>query len=383
MTERVRGIVLEATTLATRDGKVDTKLIRFTKQSGGNPDDSELVRGVIVKKNKAHASMPDLVEEPRVALVAKQLDIKPLDIKMPGEGTFQYKLEITDESQLSKFRDEELRLKMRMVVTLKSVGANVVVSRSPIADAILGALAKEGIFAAMSLSQEDLDAVAEATGGKVVIELRELTEADLGRADRLETRKIEEEEVFTLSAKRGVTLLLRSSSPEGLSEFEKVLRNSFLLLKHAKNGGKYVPGGGAIQATVATELRKFALSFDSKEQFSIDSFADALEEIPQCLARNYGLDPSDALVTLKSNHAEGRRAIGVSRLGCSDMLDAGVLELAVTSKTVINRAVEVASLMLGIDDYIFARDLPLVHKQLYAIEDFWAELTRWNDLRHE
>ena len=363
MTEKVNGLALEAADLATKDGKVDVKLIRYAKQSGGTPNDSELIRGVIVKKGKAHGNMPDLVEEPRIALVAKQLDIKPLDIKLPKECTFQYKLEITDASQLSKFKDEELRLKMEMVARLKSLGANVVMSRSPIADVILSALAKEEMFAAMSLSQEDIDAVAEATGGKVASELKELTEGDLGRADNLEVRKIEEEEIFTLHSKRGVTMLLRSSSPEDLSEFERVLRNSFLLLKHAKNGGKYVPGGGAIEASVALELRKFALSFDGREQVSIDSFADALEEIPQCLARNYGLDPSDAIVALKANHAEGRKAIGLSRDGCSNMLDAGVLELAATSKTMIERAVEVASLMLGIDDYVFKKELPVFHKQ--------------------
>lgn len=363
LTKKLRGLVLEAVERASKDGKIDTKRIRIVRKAGGEADDSQLIDGVLLKRKRAHDNMPDSLDGVRVALVSKRLDIKPLDIKMPGEGHFPLKLDITNEHQMSKFREGEHELKMQMVEKLKSLRANVVISRSPIAEGILDALSRESIFAIMSADQEDLDAISVVTGAKIVAEVRHLVESDLGRADKIETGKIELEDTVTIRTKRGITLLLRASSPEDLQELERIVHNSIVVLRHARNGGKFVPGGGAILMQIVTELRKFALSFMSREQLAVNSFADALEEIPQSLARNFGFNPSDTLVKLRQSHLDGKASVGVSNHGCTNMLEDNVRELAVVDKAVINRALEVASLMLRIDDFIFVKELAMVHKK--------------------
>jgi len=88
-----------------------------------------------------------------------------------------------------------------------------------------------------------------------------------------------------------------------------------------------------------------------------------LETIPRWLAFNRGLDPIDIITELRSNHAKGHQFVGVGEQGCADMRITSVVELASIMKTTLWRALEVASLLLKIDDYFYVKDRPFFHKQ--------------------
>jgi len=124
-----------------------------------------------------------------------------------------------------------------------------------------------------------------------------------------------------------------------------------------------VPGGGAILVELASHLRRYALTFEGRGQFVIGSFADALEKIPECLSRNYGLDPIDMMIQLRNHHSNGQQSIGVGENGCMDMYEANVIELASVNKANIHRAYELVSLLLRIDDCFYVKDIPKFHKQ--------------------
>jgi chaperonin GroEL (HSP60 family) len=155
---------------------------------------------------------------------------------------------------------------------------------------------------------------------------------------------------------------LRGSSPELVQELERTLRNAVLILKHSLTNPRVVPGGGAVYMHVSSRLRQVALSYPSREQLAIDAFANALEQIPGTLARNYGLDEIDALAELRRMHSEGESWTGVTESGCTNV-ESKVVELASVSKAALRRACEIAILLLRIDHYLYVRDLPLVHKQ--------------------
>jgi len=110
-------------------------------------------------------------------------------------------------------------------------------------------------------------------------------------------------------------------------------------------------------------LRAFALGFSGKQQLAVKAFADALETVPKWLAFNFGLDPIDIMTELRGHHSSGKTSVGVGELGCADMYKENVVELASIFKTTLWRTLEVASLLLKIDDYFYVKDLPMVHKQ--------------------
>jgi chaperonin GroEL (HSP60 family) len=349
--------------LAEGPGGIDLHGIRIEKKLGGAIEESGLIEGVVIKHWKAHPSMPDQIDLPRVALVNKRMEVKPFEQVAKGEGPFPARLNVTDAQQLRQFIVEESTLRSSMVERVKSSGANLLICRSRIEERVADKLSRQGIFALEKVDQNILDEIARATGARIVGDVNLLEKDDVGTARKLELDKIPPERIAILHCNGAATILLRGGSPELVQELEKVVRRALLVLKHARNNSQVVPGGGAIFAKLSHRLREHALSFSGRQQLGIKAFANALETIPRCLAINYGLDAINIMAQLRASHSRGLESTGVGCEGCLDMLDAGVVELSAIVKTTIWRTFEIASLLLKIDDYFYVKDLPVIHKQ--------------------
>jgi chaperonin GroEL (HSP60 family) len=359
---KLRKDLSEAISRTTEDGLIDINRIRIIKKPGGQTSDSELVRGVIIKQGKAHPSMPDWVDVPKIAFLSK-LEIKRMELKAIDEGPFAAKLNITSQEQIQQFRSEEARLRAHFVNMVESTGANLLICRAKMADRFCDQLSRQGIFATHFVDPADFEAAAKATGATIVANADQLKREDLGIAKRLEVGKIKPDDIVILQCDNAATLLLRGSTPELLVELEKTVKRALLILKHARTNPEVLPGGGAMFVELAVRLRRFALTFEGKDQFVIGSFADALEKVPECLSRNYGLDPIDMMIQLRNHHSNGLMAMGVGEQGPVDMYKENVIELGIVNRANIHRAYELVSLLLRIDDCFYVKDIPKFHRQ--------------------
>jgi archaeal chaperonin len=213
------------------------------------------------------------------------------------------------------------------------------------------------------IEKRDFDEVARVTGARIAGTIDYLAKDDVGVAKLLEVDKIPPEQIAILHCDGAAALLLRGSTPETVQELEKIVRKGLLVLKHARARSKAVPGGGAVFVELALRMRAFALGFSGKQQLAVKAFADALDTVPNWLAFNFGLDPVDIMIELRGHHLGRQIAFGVGEGGCADMYEANVVELASIFKTTLWRTLEVASLLLKIDDYFYVKDLPMFHKQ--------------------
>ena len=359
---KLRRDLSEAISQLAIDGPIDVGRIKIVKKPGGQVDDTELVRGLIFKQGRAHPSMPDSVENPKIAFLTK-MEISRQEFLMKSQGPMAIKINITGPDQIQLFKSEERRLREHLVETVKRSGANVLICRSKMADWFCDLLSRQGIFAVHFVAPEIFEEAARATGGRIITSPAELDPEDLGTARRLLVDKIKPDPIVILYCDKAATLLLRGSSTVILEELEKVVKDALLTLKHSRSNPKVVPGGGAIQVELALQLRKFALSFEGREQFVIGAFADALEKIPEWLSYNFGLDPIDSIIQLRNHHANGQQEFGIGETGCVNMYDANVVELASVDRANVHRAFELVSLLLRIDDCFYVKDIPKFHKQ--------------------
>src|SRR5205807_6518466 len=183
LSKNLRGELSEAITRITEDGAIDVSRVRIVKKPGGQTYDSELVRGVIIQKGKAHPSMPDWVDEAKIAFLTK-LEIKRLVLKSKDEGPFAVKLNITSQGQIQLFKSEENKLRSLLVEMVRTTGANVLICRSKMDDKICDQLSRQGIFAMHFVGPEDFEAAAEATGATIVTNIEQLRTEDLGKIGR-------------------------------------------------------------------------------------------------------------------------------------------------------------------------------------------------------
>ncbi|HEY4823132.1 MAG TPA: TCP-1/cpn60 chaperonin family protein, partial [Candidatus Bathyarchaeia archaeon] len=121
---------------------------------------------------------------------------------------------------------------------------------------------------------------------------------------------------------------------------------------------------GAVETELAKRTREYATKIGGREQLAVEAFADAMEVIPRTLADNAGLDQIDILVGLRAAHETKGvwSGINVYNGEIVDMWKEGVLEPLKVKEHAIGSAVEVASMILRIDDVIAASKPPPMPK---------------------
>ncbi|MFB3888018.1 MAG: TCP-1/cpn60 chaperonin family protein [Candidatus Bathyarchaeia archaeon] len=360
LTEKLRHIVKEACQAAAEGGKVDRSRFRYVRVIGGGVSETRLIRGVVLKKQKLHPNMPDHVEKPRIALTCARIGSNRLEIKMPTEGSFHMKLELNRPEEMAACRDAENRLKDEELQKLSGLDVNLLFCQQPIDEHAKNGLCRAGTLAFETIDRTEMAIIAKATGATIVSSLAELKANDVGNAESLETEKLGLEKAAVLLCPGYATFMLRGSTAQGMDEMEQILRNAVTVLETAQQGG-WVAGGGAIEMHLAQKLRTFARQVSGRQQLAIDGFAEALLEIPWCLAENNGLNSLDILARLSQLHADGGSNWGVGLGGCQEDVCQDSSEV---KKAVIRRACEVASLLLRIDEQVTSREMVRFRKQL-------------------
>ncbi|BCU67388.1 thermosome subunit [Sulfolobales archaeon HS-7] len=349
-------IIMKAVTqIAEKRGDkwyVDLDNVQLVKKHGGSINDTQLVYGIIVDKEVVHPGMPKRVEHAKIALLDAALEVEKPEIDA--------EIRINDPTQMNKFLEEEENILREMVDKIASTGANVVICQKGIDDVAQHFLAKKGILAVRRAKKSDLEKLARATGGRVVSNLDELTEQDLGHAELVEERKVGEDKmVFVEGAKnpRSVSILIRGGLERVVDEVERAIKDALGTVADVIRDGRIVAGGGAIELEIAKRLRRYAQQVGGKEQLAIQAFAAGVEGIPMTLIENAGLDPVDMLMKLRSLH-EGENGqwygINVFTGQPEEMMKLGVVEPSVVKINALKASTEAASLILRIDDLVAA-----------------------------
>ena len=331
--------------------KIDTDNIQLVKKQGGSIADTELIKGIIVDKEVVHSGMPKIVKDAKIALIDSPLEIK--------ETETDAEIRITSPEQLQAFIEQEEKMLKEMVEKIAKTGANVVFCQKGIDDIAQHYLSKHGILAARRVKKSDMEKLAKATGARIVTNIKDLTEKDLGYAKLVEEKKIAGEAmVFVRECKdpKAVSVLIRGGTEHVVEEVERALEDAIGGVASAIEDGYVVAGGGAPEEAVANHLRDYAQKFSGREQLAIQAFADAMEIIPRTLAENAGLDPIDIIAEIRAAHEKGKHSYGIDVFSGKvvDMWEKGVIEPLKIKTQAIKSASEAAEMILRIDDVIAA-----------------------------
>ncbi|MBC7219485.1 MAG: TCP-1/cpn60 chaperonin family protein [Hadesarchaea archaeon] len=329
----------------------DIDYIGVEKKPGESTEDSKLIHGVILDKERVHPGMPKRVKNAKIALLDCALEIEKTETDA--------EIRITSPDQLKAFMNEEESILKGMVDKIAATGANVIICQKGIDDLAQHYLAKAGIYAVRRAKKSDMEKLARATGGKVVTNLDDLTANDLGYASLVEERKIGDDKMtFVEGCKdpKAVSILVRGGTEHVVDEVERAVHDALCVVGAAIEDGKYVVGGGAPEIELAKQLREYSETVGGREALAINAFANAVESIPRTLAENAGLDSIDILVELRAKHEKpDGKYLGIDAYkGIVDMCKEGVIEPLRSKTQAIKSASEAAIMILRIDDVIAA-----------------------------
>ena len=338
-----------------RNGDIiaDVDNVQIVKKEGESLRATELVKGIIVDKEVVHAGMPKKIKGAKIALIDTPLEVKKTE--------FDAEIRITSPDSIKAFLDQESEMLKKKVDQVVATGANVVFCQKGIDDMAQHYLAKAGVLGSRRVKKSDMEKLAKATGGKVVNNLADLKEEDLGLCGSVEEKKVGNDKmIFVEECKdpQAVAIFIRAGLERMLDEAERALNDALYVISDVAEVPQMVSGGGSIEMEMAKAVREHAASVGGREQLAIEAFAEALEIIPRILSENAGLDILDTMVAMKAAHSKkGGAAMGVNVFdeGVIDMLKEGVVEPKVVKEQAIKSGIEVASMILRIDDVVAAR----------------------------
>jgi archaeal chaperonin len=328
---------------------VERSAVSIEKKVGGSIEDSELIHGLLVDKEKISTMMPQRVTNAKIALLDTPVEIKNTEIDA--------KINITDPKNLQAFLDMEEQMLRRMVDKVVQSGANVLFCQKGIDDLAQHYLSKAGVYACRRVKKSDMDRMTKATGAKIITNLDDLGASDLGSAGIVEQMQVGEELMtFVRDCPQAkiVTILIRGSTEHVIAEIKRAMEDAIGDVAASIAVGKVVAGAGSIEVELAKHLQNYSNTLSGREQLAVRAFAEALEIIPRTLAENAGLDPIDAMTELKAAHDKGETWAGIDVFSgkTMDAWTAGVIEPLKIKTQALSSASEVAVMILRIDDVI-------------------------------
>jgi thermosome len=345
-------IIVKAIAFITdSDGTVDIAHINVEKKVGGSVDDSTLIEGMVIDKERVHPNMPKSVKDAKILLLNAALEFKKTEVNAT--------IKISTPGQAQAFLDEEEHMVHVMVDKVIKSGATVVFCQKGIDDVAQHYLTKAGILAVRRIKKSDIENLARATGGNIVNSIDTITKKDLGTAGLVEERKISGDEMIYVSKcknPKAVSIIVRGGTEHVVDELERAVHDAVMVVSVVVEGKKIVAGGGAPETELSLQLRRYASQEGGRVQLAIEAFSEALEIVPRTLAENAGLDPIDILVAIRAAHEAGKKSFGldVDTGKPEDMMKAGVVEPLRVKTQAISSAAEAAVMILRIDDVVAA-----------------------------
>ncbi|RXA21925.1 thermosome subunit [Methanosarcina sp. MSH10X1] len=338
--------------LAIRErGIVDLKDVIITKDIGGKIEDTEFVEGIVIDKVALDREFPLKIENPRIALIDTPMEV--------AKTANKAKLQISTYGDIENFVKQEEAALFEMADYVIRAGANAVFCSKGMDDKIAAYLQERGIYATRRVKNEDMQHLADATGGRPIRNIKELTGKELGNAGLLEQERDGDQGKTYIRACKGaksVSIVLRGGTEHVVDNLQRAIDDALKVVKCAVEDGKVVAGGGASEIEVALGLRAYAPGIGGREQMAIKAFADALEEIPKTIARNAGLDTINTIVNLRAKHAENKYAgLNINTGAAEDMLEKGVVDPLRVKVNAIKAGSEAAVMVLRVDDILRAQ----------------------------
>jgi thermosome len=349
--EHLSSIVVDALKNVEVESVQHIEHIKIETKVGAAIADTELIKGVVLDKEKVHNNMPKEITDAKIALIDSPLEVRNTDTDA--------KISVHNPEEYQAFINMEENMLRDIVAKIKATGANVVLCQKGIDDIVQYLLAQENIYACRRVKKSDLHQVAMATGGHIISSVKDLSSKHLGKAGSVKQVEVGDEYMtFIQDCKqpKAVTILVRAMTSHIADEVRRALDDALGNVASALRAKHVVGGAGSTEIELARNLGLYSQKLSGKEQLAVLAFAQALEVIPRTLAENAGLDPVDIIVELKSQHDKGKKWSGID-VFTGKTLDAfakGIVEPLPVKTHAIKAASDVAIMILRIDDVIIA-----------------------------
>lgn len=339
---------IEQTIDAKAGQAIDLRSLKLERMIGGSLDQSELLNGVLISRERAHPHMPREVRQAKIAIIEQALEIRNPEITA--------QIQISDPAQMQAFIEQEQRTLAEITAKLVSTGCTVVFCQQNIEEPADYFLSKAGVLAVRRVPQSDLVRIAQATGARIVTNAMSVEPEDLGFAGRIREDSQSGHAMIVVEEckdPKAVTLVIRGATEHSAEEARRAMEDAIGDIASILRDGKVVAGAGAIEIRLKRALDAMARrDLKGKERLIVETFAQALLVVPRTLIESTGQDPIEVISQIEDEHEQGREWTGFDAVegDVADCWKREILEPSRIKAQALTSATEVAVTILRIDD---------------------------------
>ncbi|MBA7533058.1 60 kDa chaperonin [subsurface metagenome] len=333
--------------------------IMFRKVPGKSANDSELINGMIIYKDKPNLSLPNKITNAGILLIRKSLDF----FIQGNKELFPKEVEINSKEMLQEFSNFRNTYYGNLARLLKQKGVDVILCQKKINPYFVDYCASIGIIALELVGEEDIKKLTKLLEINAISSLSDLSNIRLGNADSIEFKKISGDEMFfiNIESSKILTFLIRGGIAPLMDELEEILNGSLRVAIQTVKDKKLLPGGGALECEISQKLKNYAQNYPNKYQIVIKEYAKAIENLPAHLIMNSAAEPLDLIPQLRAEHSNGQKHMGFN---CTvndivDVVKEGIYDGYFTKKHIIKIASELARQIIRVDYLIMVYDRKL------------------------
>merc|ERR1719272_804571 len=283
--------------------------IRVQKILGGAQADSEVVQGILVVRGSETAISK--VSNAKVAIFSTNIEMRQGETK----GTV---LLTNAEDLLNYTRGEEDKFEA-FIKSMAEAGISCVVCQGSMSELAVHFLQKYGMMGLKIMSKWELKRIARAVGATPSVKLTCPSPEECGYADEVAFKEISSRwcTIFRREQEENkmATIILRGSTIAMLEDCERAIDNGVSAVKSLIKDPRLLPGAGATEMMIASEMTTMAKSEPGLDQYAIEKFGITFEIIARILAENCGMKAESVIADIYSAISAGSKTTGVD---CSD-----------------------------------------------------------------
>lgn len=335
-------------------GTFNVDNIRVCKILGSGLGKSEVVHGMVFKRYVE--GVVNYAEKAKVAVFSCPIDI----IQTETKGTVLIKT----ADELMNFSTGEENLLECQIKAIADAGVKVVVSGGKVGDMALHYLNKYNILAVRLNSKFDLRRLTRAVNATILPRIAKPSPEELGYCDKVCIEELGDTTVVVFRNEgvdsRIATIVVRGATDNFMDDIERAIDDGVNNFKGLSRDGRYVPGAGATEIELATQLAAYADTLPGLEQYAVRKFAVALEVFPKALAENSGVNGTELVNQLYLAHMEeaGKNMgfyIETGKVETIDVTKSKIFDLYQSKYWGLKYAVGAATTVLKVDQIIMAK----------------------------
>lgn len=336
-------------------GRGNLEAVQVIKKLGGNLADSYLDEGFLLDK-KIGVNQPKRLENATILVANTSMDADKIKV-------FGSRVRVDSTAKIAQLELAEKEKMKDKVESILKHDINCFINRQLIYNYPEQLFADAGVMAIEHADFEGVERLALVLGSEIVSTFEKPDLVKLGHCKLIEEVMIGEDQLIHFSGcalNEACTIVIRGATQQILEEAERSLHDALCVLTQTVKETRTVFGGGASEMLMAKAVSHLATKTPGKESISIESFANALRQIPTIIADNAGYDSAHLVSQLRAKHSDGENRFGLDmRTGTiGNMVDLGITESYQVKQQVLLSAAEAAEMILRVDDIIKAAPRP-------------------------